>query len=130
MSYIPKYILKRMFPDDCVKKIPEGIQVELTNVISPFSVDEMPPDVENYIEFKVDGKPATIDQKKKLKLILNDKSVFTVENAKTFEGTTVPIGGNVKVIMPSDVKKGEEHEFELTIKTNNPLILNFKRTVK
>jgi len=120
-----------MFTEDCVKKNQDGtIQVELTNVISPFSVDAMPPDVENYIEFKVDGKPTPVDQKKKLKLILNDKSVFTIDNAKTFEGTVVPIGGNVKVIFPSEVKQGEEHEFEITIKTNNPIVLTFKRTVK
>ena len=132
MSYIPKYILKRMFPKDAVKKVEGGgVEITMVNVISPLSVDEVPEDVENYIDGAIDGK--AIDKaamKEKLRFTVNDEKTFTYANAQEFAGYVIPVGGKIKIFLPvTDIEAGEEHEFEIKIATDNPFELSFKRTV-
>ena len=129
MSYIPKYILKRMFAKDAVKKVEGGVTITLTNVISPLSVDEVPEDVENYIELSVDGNPIPEDKKKQFKIILEDGTEYNIDNAQEFAGQVIAVGSKVSVFAPLDVNVGEEHEFGVLIKTDNPFELTVKRTV-
>nr|MDO8110372.1 hypothetical protein [Candidatus Sigynarchaeota archaeon] len=128
MSYIPKYILKRMFPDDSFKKVAGGIEVTMVNVISPLSVDEVPADVENYIDAKIDGKPLSAADKKKIKIVTGGKT-FTIANAKTFAGVVIPVGDKIVVFVPSTLEKGSEHEISIIIKTEHPFELTVKRKI-
>jgi hypothetical protein len=48
MSYIPKYILKRMLPADCVKSIEDGIEITFLNVLSPITIEQIPNNVLDY----------------------------------------------------------------------------------
>lgn len=129
MSYIPKYILKRMFSKDAVKKVEGGVTITLTNVISPLSVDEVPEDVENYIELSVDGKKLDDEKKKQFKIILEDGTEYNIDNAQEFAGKVIPVGSKVSVFAPLNVNAGEEHEFGVLIKTDNPFELSVKREV-
>src|SRR6056297_252637 len=126
MSYIPKYILKRMIPKDAIKLDGDDVVINVTNVISPISIDEIPEDVLNYLEVKVDGdvvlsgaKPDLADG---LKLIWEDKT-FTLDNIQDAVGETLPVGGKMKIVFPNAIglASGEEHEVEVTIKTDNPI---------
>ena len=129
MSYIPKYILKRMFADDAVKNVPGGIEVTMTNVISPLSVDEVPDDVENYIDLSVDGKALPSDKKKDIRISFGGKS-FSIANAREFAGVVIPVGEKVAIFAPvTGLDAGSEHEFALTIKTDSPFQLAFSRSV-
>jgi hypothetical protein len=119
-----------MFPKDAVKKVEGGIEVTMKNVISPLSVDEVPDDVLNYIEASIDDKDIGDEQKKQVKLTINDEDTFTMENAQKFANYVIPVGGSVKIFLPTDdVDVGEEHKFKITIKTDNPFELDFKRKV-
>lgn len=130
MSYIPKYILKRMFPANCVKKVADGVEIEMINVISPLSIDDGVPDsAENHIKVSVDGKELTNEQKKQIKFIVGDRT-FLVTKATEFQGVLIPVGGSVKVFLPvTGLNLGEEHEFEVIIQTNNPFQLKFSRPI-
>ena len=130
MSYIPKYILKRMFPNDAFKAVEGGIEMTAVNVISPISIDEMPDDVLNYVELLIDGQALSKDIMAKTKITVENKT-YTIENAKEFVGQTIPVGGTIKVFCPvTNIKAGEEHEMKLTIKLDNPFQIEVKRTVQ
>ncbi|HME56189.1 MAG TPA: hypothetical protein VKM55_28560 [Candidatus Lokiarchaeia archaeon] len=128
MSYIPKYILKRMFPDDSFKKVENGIEVTMINVLSPLSVDEVPDDVMNYLEASIDGTPVADEDKEKIE-ITTGGNTYTIANAKEFAGVVIPVGGTIKVFIPCDLEEGSEHEFGINIKTEHPFLLNVKRTI-
>ena len=128
MSYIPKYILKRMFPEDSFKKVENGIEVSLVNVISPLSVDEVPDDVVNYIDAVIDGTPISNEDKEKV-TITTGGNTYTLTNAKEFAGVVIPVGEAVKIFIPCDLEEGSEHEIGITIKTEHPFELSVKRTV-
>ena len=128
MSYIPKYILKRMFPDDSVKKVEGGIEVSMINVISPLSVDDVPDDVLNYIDASIDGTSLADEDKEKIVITTGDNS-YTISNAKEFAGVVIPVGATIKVFVPCDLEEGSEHEIGITIKTEHPFQLSVKRTV-
>ncbi len=129
MSYIPKYIMKRMFPEDAFKAVEGGLEVTLVNVISPLSVDEVPDDVENYIEATVNGVKISDADKMKIKIITSQKT-FSLTNAKEFAGVVIPVGDKLKVFLPGKFSKGDEPEISITIKTEHPFELGgIKRKV-
>jgi hypothetical protein len=129
MSYIPKYIMKRMFPDNAFKAVTGGLEITMVNVISPLSVDTVPDDVENYLEATVDGKAVAKEEKKKIKITTGGKS-FTLANAKEFAGVVIPVGEKITVFVPGKFVKGAEPEISITIKTEHPFELGgIKRKV-
>lgn len=129
MSYIPKYIMKRMFPEDAFKAVAGGLEVTMVNVISPLSVDEVPDDVENYLEATVNGVKISDADKKKIKIITSQKT-FMLSNAKEFAGVVLPVGEKLKVFLPGKFAKGDEPEVSITIKTEHPFELGgIKRKV-
>ncbi|MHA1871100.1 MAG: hypothetical protein ACTSXF_09130 [Promethearchaeota archaeon] len=130
MSYVPKYILKRMLPKDCVKKTDDGVVITFLNVISPITIEEIPDNPLDYIEFKIDGKELGKDLIGKVEISYEDKKV-TINNIKDFIGETLPVGGKLNIFLPfKDLNSGEEHEFDILIKTDNPFHVTVKRTVQ
>jgi hypothetical protein len=128
MSYIPKYILKRMIPNDAVKEVAGGIEISIVNVISPISIDEIPDNLLEYLELEADGTKMDNDLKKKIKITYNDKA-YSIENAKELVGLTIPVGAALKIFAPAPFKKGEKHKVCVTIKTNNPMTIEVEREV-
>jgi hypothetical protein len=129
MSYIPKYILKRMIPQDAVKAVKGGIEMTIVNVISPISIDEMPENVLDYIGAKIDSAELSKDVLKGIKLSTAEKT-FSLANIKELVGVTVPVGATIKIFLPAtNLKKGETHTIDVTIKTNNPINIAAERTI-
>jgi hypothetical protein len=129
MSYIPKYILKRMLPKDCVKAVDGGAEINLVNVISPISIDELPENVIDYLEVKIDGVAISDDQKKGIKLSFGGKT-FEMASIGDLVGETIPVGEKAVLYCPCDVKAGEEREIDVTIKTDNPMNIKVKRIIQ
>jgi hypothetical protein len=134
MSYIPKYILKRMIPADAVKAIDGGLQFNMVNVISPLSVEGIPESgIEQYVEFWIDGNKISDEQKLNTTLTIGEESArqtYTLKEARKFDSVVVPVGGKMTIFFPGvNVKPGEEHEFELLVKTEHPFNLKVSRTV-
>ncbi|MBD3352279.1 MAG: hypothetical protein GF364_12400 [Candidatus Lokiarchaeota archaeon] len=131
MSYIPKYILKRMLPKDCVKSVEGGgIEIQMVNVISPITIDEVPDNLLDYVEVKLDGKDLPDETLNKIEISFEGE-VYQLDNAKDALGKTIPVGGKLNLKVPDlGLAAGEEHEVEVTIKTNNPINIKVKRTIQ
>ncbi len=127
MSYIPKYILKRMIPKEGVRKVEGGVNIEVINVISPISIDEIPSDdLMNYVEVSVDGKMVEKEIVRKTKLIYQGKT-YGVEDLRKLIGTTIPVGDKINIFIPLDLAPGKEYDVSVTIKTNNPITIQVQR---
>ncbi|MFX0100251.1 MAG: hypothetical protein ACFFCS_11770 [Candidatus Hodarchaeota archaeon] len=110
----------------------DGIEISLTNVISPISVDEIPEDYMNYLDrmdFLVDGVAIPDEQKKNIAIIVNEKK-FTAKNFTEIVGETLPVGGKLIIFIPvTGINKGKSHEFEVTLKLDEPINLKIERVV-
>jgi len=130
MSYIPKYILKRMLPKDCVKSTDEGLKIQMINVISPITIEEIPDNVLDYLEVVIDGNPVGNDVKEKIEVGFEGEKA-TFGTLKNYIGRTIPVGGTLDIFIPvKGLKSGEEHEFDITIKSDNPFNIKVKRTIQ
>ncbi|GAB4319906.1 MAG: hypothetical protein Kow0069_23590 [Promethearchaeota archaeon] len=132
MSYIPKYILKRMVPADAVKAVEGGVEITFVNVISPLTVDEIPGDPLDYLEVKLDGDPIPREQLAKIEIRVPDQDLnLTMANMQDAVGKTLPVGGKLVIFFPTDqIKAGETHEVEVTIKSDNPINVKIERVVQ
>ncbi len=126
MSYIPKYILKRMVPDDAVKNTATGWEIEVTNVISPLTVDQIPDNVMDLFSFKVDEKEM---DKNKMSLRYEDK-VVSMKNPKDALGVTIPVGGKIHIVAEDKPLPAGMHKFEINIQIDNPINIALEREVK
>ena len=116
MSFIPKYILKRMFPLDCLKKVEGGIELTMVNVISPIAAKDLPENVSDFISVKVDGNDIPRDVIQGLVVTANGNK-YDASNLKDLNGQVLPIGGSLAFFVPYEgVQAGEEHELALDIK--------------
>lgn len=129
MSYIPKYILKRMLPKDCVKSVEGGIEITFLNVISPITIEEIPDNALDYLVVSIDGEEISDDAKKGIEIEM-DGETATVDNLKEYIGRTIPVGGKLQINVPVEVPAGEKHDFDITIKTDNPFNIKVSRKVQ
>jgi hypothetical protein len=118
MSYIPKYIIKRMFKkDECLSVVKyEGedwVKLQMLNVISPIEVPEgnidlggenLPDGIGDMIKISVNGLdvPATKD------MLLNDVSLWAGGDKFTWKtifedhaagGKIIPVGGKLSLLL-------------------------------
>lgn len=149
MSYIPKYILKRMFPKDtCLSLVKykgaEYLKLVMTNVISPIEVPsgkldlgtiKLPDDIGKMIKIQVNGKdvPATPQ------ILVNDvmlvsgvdgkvhtfKSIFEQNSAA---GTMISVGSKIGLLIKksafpaaviAEMADGKEAEISVVIADAN-----------
>jgi hypothetical protein len=125
MSYIPKYILKRMIPEDAVQNTDYGWHVSITNVISPLAVDEIPDNVMDLFKISVDGEE--ID-KTKASLAYEDK-VVTFEDPTAALGITIPVGGVIELRYNGEPLNSGMHVFKLEIAAGSGMSIEFEREV-
>lgn len=126
MSAIPKYILKRMIPDDAVKNTTFGWSIFITNVISPLSVTEAPENVEDLFKITVDEKTVGND---KLSLVYDGKEA-TIHDPTAAVGVTVPIGGVIELRCKGEKLATGKHSFKIEILARKDLVVEFDRVVK
>lgn len=63
MSYIPKYVQKRMIPKDAIKKVGDHMTLTIINVITPLSASIAPTgQILDYLQVKVQGDQLTKEQ--------------------------------------------------------------------
>ena len=129
MSYIPKYILKRMLPKNCIVGTDDGFAINLVNVISPIAIDEIPDNVVDYIDVTINGESVGQDILKGLTITFDDITVG-LNNIAEALGKTVPVGGKLVIKVPKKLDKGTEYEIEVIIKADNPINIKVKRTIQ
>jgi hypothetical protein len=116
MSYIPKYIIKRMFPKDkCIKIVTKDgkkfLMLSMVNVISPISVPDKidlggfnPATVPELVKISVKGTnlPFTFDQVKKFAEIWNAGKGYNYDDIlvnNKAAGLTIPVGGKLSLLL-------------------------------
>ena len=108
MSYIPKYIIKRIIPADALKNVDmdgkgkaDGFALKYVNVLAPMQIEKNF-DVEDLkkqlfdAELKVDG--TSLDVKKGAIFVLGKK--ITITNIADLGGLSLPVGGHMFIYFP------------------------------
>ncbi|MHA1821393.1 MAG: hypothetical protein ACTSU2_14595 [Promethearchaeota archaeon] len=155
MSYIPKYILKRMFPKGKSLKVvnkdgKKYVLLQMINVISPISIPESvslddldfnPEDVGNLLKIEVNGKPMEVT----LERIKNKVSIWHAGKEYTYQniffenaagGLTIPVGGKLTILIEyegdiADIITGPgEYEVHVEVKSDNPINVTVKTELK
>jgi len=154
MSYVPKYILKRMFPKEkCLKLVKhEGkdvIVLAMVNVISPIAVPDgpinlgpvkLPDEVEKYLKIAINGVQIPVTPQ----IFANDVSLWyegkkhtanSILKESSAAGLNIPVGGILalminKAIVPaalnSALVNGAEIEVQVDVALNNPVSVAHK----
>ncbi|MBN2153111.1 MAG: hypothetical protein JW839_16785 [Candidatus Lokiarchaeota archaeon] len=125
MSAIPKYILKRMIPEDAVKNTDFGWSIAITNVISPLAITEAPENVNDLFKITVDGQLVDNDRFS----VVYDGREATVKNPKAAVGVTVPVGGVIELRCNGDKLSPGKHAFKMEILARSDMSIEFDRVV-
>ncbi len=138
MTTFPKYMIKRLIPEDAVKIVGNEIQVTIVNVLATIPFDRMPENFIKSIVVKVDNDVvASVDKPdlvSKTKIIVRGKA-YPLDKIKGIEIGELPPGESMVVAIPNvkNYKKGETHAFEVTMqyrpKKNDLLIVAFERKI-
>ncbi|GAB4306994.1 MAG: hypothetical protein Kow0069_04160 [Promethearchaeota archaeon] len=116
-----------MVPADAVKATDDGFVIEVTNVISPLTVDEIPENINlaEMVTFKVDDEELDPND-----FVLRFEDVeVSLQNPQAALGVTVPVGGKLMIIYKGGAKweKGTTHTFELNVQLDNPISIKLER---
>lgn len=126
MSYVPKYIMKRLVPQDAVKLVEGGVEIDVVNVISPIPADQIPGDPADIIDVKINGTALTKEEKSKVSITIDGNKIMFPDFT---QAGTVPVGAKLVFFFPtSNYKKGEEVTVALSVSIVN-VNIEFTRTI-
>jgi hypothetical protein len=130
MSYIPKYILKRLIPADAVKLVGDFIEIKFINVLSAIQIKTLPPNYLDLITFKVDGKSLEKNIMKQIVFSSEGKEI-SLANPFGANNLLIPMGAIIIVKVPNlGLKKGEEHTFDMKIAEYQKFTFSVVRTIQ
>ncbi len=134
MSYIPKYILKRLVPKDAVTLEGDEISVEVTNVISPIPIGDLPGSLKDVLYIDLDGETVFSPEKQEIAddvKLFWDGEEYDLETIKQAGGGTMAVGGKLKVKIPNkwDLSVGETHKLKLKVDIDSPIEIEFEREI-
>ena len=126
MSYVPKYILKRMIPQDALKKVEGGVELKMINMVTTIPVGEAPGDPVDLLEIKVNGELLTREQMLSIKVQWEDNN-YTMENIR--DAGTIPVNVELKFFLPYEaVEVGQNAKIEIAVPQFS-VAFDFERTV-
>jgi hypothetical protein len=138
MTTFPKYMVKRLIPENAVTLVGNEIHVAIVNVLATIPFDRMPENFLKSIVVKVDGEVIASGDKPELigkaKLIVKGKP-YPLSKIKDIEGGELPPGETMTLVLPNakNFKKGETHSFEATMqyrpKKKDDLVVTFERKI-
>lgn len=132
MSYIPKYIHKRLIPEESFKLDGDFIKIEVINVIMPIPFGEIPEDFINILEVRFDGETiidATKPENYEKALIIWNNKNYPLSKIREVGDGLLPLGDKFILAFPNikNWKKGETHELHLRIQIANGIELKLER---
>lgn len=130
MSYIPKYILKRMIPMDGIKVIGDYLEVKFVNTISPVQIKTLPANYLELFKLSVDGK--SLDQSIIKQMVFSaEGKEISMANPFAANNFLIPLGMILKIKLPNPgLKKGEEHIIDVKIAEYTKLSFSVTRTIQ
>jgi len=99
MSYIPKYVLKRMFTEDAIKKVENGLTLSFKNLSMSIPVGQAPENPADMLEIKINGTPLTREQKELVEVSWEDKK-FMLPNI--MDAGEVPLNADITFFLPTE----------------------------
>lgn len=127
MSYVPKYVLKRMIPEDAIKAVPGGIDITVSNMIATIPADQIPGDPLDLIHVKVNGTDLSKEAKAQISLTFDEK---TYKLGAIRDAGTIPVNTIIVFHFPStQYKVGDSVDIEISVPEVNTS-LAFTRTVQ
>ena len=127
MSYVPKYVLKRMVPQDAAKAVEGGIQLTILNLITTIPADQIPGDPLDIIEIKLNGEQLTKEEMEKITVTLDDK---TIKFGNLQDAGSVPVNTKMIFFLPTDkLKAGDAVKAEIDIQMVN-VHIEVERTIQ
>ncbi len=117
MSYVPKYIMKRMVPQDAIKKVDGGGSLRIINMIMPLSADIAPSgNPLDYIIVKVQGEELSKEEMEAIEIKVNENT-YTFKNLA--EADTIAVGQEVTFVLKSNkfdsLKVGDDCKIEILV---------------
>ena len=127
MSYIPKYIVKRLVPEDAIKKTEDGISISIVNIVSAIPAGQIPGDPVEFINIKVNGTELTAEEKQNVALVIDDVP-YTLPTLR--DAGDIPIGAKCTFSFPTaQYNVGEEITIDFEVPIVN-VVVNFTRTIQ
>ena len=109
MSYIPKYVLKRMIPVDAIKIVGDNLEIIFVNIISPVQIKTLPENAVDYMSIKIDGQPLDKEIMEQMVFIVDEKEI-PLSNPVDSNNLLVGVGTSVLIKVPNPgFQQGEEH---------------------
>ncbi|MHA1682734.1 MAG: hypothetical protein ACTSUE_17475 [Promethearchaeota archaeon] len=99
MSYVPKYVMKRMVLQDAMKKVEGGGQLSLLNLVATIPADQIPGSPLDIMEIKINGEVLSKDEMKKIEITLDDKKIM-FEDLR--DAGTIPVNTKIIFFLPGD----------------------------
>lgn len=151
MSYIPKYILKRLFPADSLANLDttgdgavDAFRIVFVNVISPIEIpenfmDEVKQagvdlaDFASFAKIELDGTELPVKMKNVTIWFQGEK--FTLDNIESAGGRVIPVGGKLTIVYKYHdeipVLEPGAHEWKLDVHAlDNPMNFSLTRDLK
>jgi hypothetical protein len=134
MSYVPKYVLKRLIPADAVKLEKNVLKVKVVNILMPLPLSEIPGNFLDILEVKLDGEIVLNRTKPELfskaSIIHNDQT-YPLKDIKNINGGVMPVGDIFYIVFPNfrNFKVGDTHKIEFNINIASGVSIEFERTI-
>ncbi|MHA1679603.1 MAG: hypothetical protein ACTSUE_01255 [Promethearchaeota archaeon] len=112
---VPKYIIKKMLPEDAFKMVDGRLEIKFINIVSPIQILEIPENLIDMINVKIDGEDLSKDVLEKTEIIF-EENVYTITNAGDAIGKTLSVGQSLTIrLFTSNISPGEQHEFAISV---------------
>lgn len=116
MSYVPKYVLKRMIPKDAMKLVEGGIELTIINLVASIPADQIPGSPLDVLEIKINGDLLPKDAMEKIEIKMDDEK-FMLPDLR--DAGTIPVNTTVIFFLPTtDYNVGDE----ITLEVNVPIV--------
>ncbi len=117
---VPSSMVKQLIPKGSAKITPTGITIKVVNTIAPVAVDEIPPNIVDKIEIKIDGKLIDLN---KLKIFMDEKPFSFLELQELLK-KPICLGDSLVISYPEPIIKPGLHTIDFTIQRADPIILS------
>ena len=134
MTYVPKYVLKRLIPPDSVKLEGAVLKVKVVNILMPLPLSEIPGNFLDILSVKLDGEVVlnrTMPDLYNKASIIHNNTTYALKDIKTINGGVMPVGDEFTIVFPNfrNFKVGETHKIEFNIDIASGVSIEFERTI-
>ncbi|MHA1697316.1 MAG: hypothetical protein ACTSWN_00585 [Promethearchaeota archaeon] len=127
MSYVPKYVLKRMIKQDALKKVEGGVEFTMINLVATIPVDQIPGSPLDILEIKINGEQLSREEMEKIVVEFNEQKV---KLPNIMDVGVIPVNSVIKFFLPVEkYNAGDEIKVEIDVPIVN-VHVEFTRTIQ